>query len=45
MWDAIVSRHLSRSGFELVHGVADALPLPDEGFDCVVLANVLGSTQ
>jgi len=38
--DPVIHRHLSRSGFELVRGLADQLPLPDGAFDCVVLANV-----
>lgn len=38
--DPVIERHLSRSGFELVKGVADDLPFPDGVFDSVVLANV-----
>jgi len=38
--DPVINRHLSRSGWELVTGVADDLPFPDAVFDCVVLANV-----
>ena len=38
--DPVVERHLSRKGFELVTGTADALPFADEAFDCLVLANV-----
>jgi SAM-dependent methyltransferase len=38
--DPVIGRHLSRTGRELVNGVADDLPFPDMVFDCVVLANV-----
>jgi SAM-dependent methyltransferase len=38
--DPVIERHLSRSGFELVTGVADEIPFPDEAFDAIVLANV-----
>jgi SAM-dependent methyltransferase len=38
--DPLVERHQSRSGFELVNGVADEVPFPDETFDAAVLANV-----
>ena len=38
--DPVVERHLSRSGFELVNGVADDMPFPDATFDAIVLANV-----
>lgn len=38
--DPIVQRHQSRSGFELVSGLAHDIPYPDQAFDAVVLANV-----
>ena len=38
--DPVIERHFSRSGFELVTGVADQIPFPDATFDAVVLANV-----
>ncbi len=38
--DPVVERHLSRSGYELVNGLADEMPFPDETFDVVLLANV-----
>ncbi len=38
--DPVVERHLSRSGYELVTGLADEMPFPDATFDVVLLANV-----
>lgn len=38
--DPVIGRHLSRSGFELVTGLADDIPFPDATFDAVMLANV-----
>lgn len=38
--DPVVERHLSRSGFELVNGVANDMPFPDETFDAILFANV-----
>lgn len=38
--DPLVERHQSRSGFELLNGVADEMPFPDATFDAAVLANV-----
>jgi SAM-dependent methyltransferase len=38
--DPVIQRHRSRTGFELVTGLADEIPFPDKSFDVVVLANV-----